>query len=144
MNESSSPAKSSSAARQAAKHEARAQWSHDPAGALAVGDEPLGSPDSFVRIEKHRYAEQPWMHETFIFERWAGKRVLEVGVGLGTDHIQFARSGAQMAGVDLVPRCVEMTARRLEQEGLRSQLAVMDAEAPELCRYQETRWCTLL
>jgi ubiquinone/menaquinone biosynthesis C-methylase UbiE len=113
------------------KREARAQWGHDPAGGLAAGNEPLGTRESFARVEAYRYAEQPWMHETFGYGRWAGRDVLEVGVGLGTDHLQFARSGARMSGVDLTPRCVEMTRRRLEQEGLTSDLSIMDAERLE-------------
>jgi len=110
------------------KREARAQWGHDPAGGLAAGDEPLGTPESFARVEAYRYAEQPWMHATFEYESWVGKDVLEIGVGLGTDHLQFARAGARMSGIDLTPRCVEMTSRRLEQEGLASHLSIMDAE----------------
>jgi ubiquinone/menaquinone biosynthesis C-methylase UbiE len=110
------------------KREARAQWGHDPAGALAADRETLGTPESFARVEAYRYAEQPWMQETFCYKRWAGKDVLEVGVGLGTDHVQFARAGARMSGIDLTPLCIEMTARRLAQEGLTSSLSVMDAE----------------
>jgi ubiquinone/menaquinone biosynthesis C-methylase UbiE len=33
-----------------------------------------------------------------------------------------------MTGIDLTPLCVEMTKRRLDQEGLASRLSVMDAE----------------
>jgi SAM-dependent methyltransferase len=68
------------------------------------------------------------MGEVFGFSSFAGKRVLEVGIGLGTDHLQFARAGAVMTGVDLTPRCVELTALRLAQEGLASDVRVMDAE----------------
>lgn len=107
---------------------AQQQWSHDPAGGLASGEEELGTPESFARVERYRYQEQPWMHDTFQYRRFAGLRVLEIGVGLGTDHLQFARAGGHMAGIDLTPRCVELTQRRLEQEGLRSDLRTMDAE----------------
>src|SRR4051794_17854646 len=110
------------------REEARSQWSHDPAGSIAAEDVELGTPASFAKVEAHRYAEQPWMHETFRFERFAGERVLEIGVGLGTDHLQFARAGAQTTGVDLTPRCIELTRRRFEQEGLSSDLRIMDAE----------------
>jgi ubiquinone/menaquinone biosynthesis C-methylase UbiE len=114
-----------------AKQEAKAQWGHDPAGAFAAGSEPLGTPESFARVEAYRYEVQPWMHEMFGFDRWKGSHVLEVGVGLGTDHVQFARGGAEMSGIDLTPRCVDLTRRRVEQEGLRSKLTVMDAESLE-------------
>jgi ubiquinone/menaquinone biosynthesis C-methylase UbiE len=55
-------------------------------------------------------------------------RVLEIGVGLGADHQSFAEAGAEMTGVDLTPRAIEHTRRRLELFGLKSQLACGDAE----------------
>jgi ubiquinone/menaquinone biosynthesis C-methylase UbiE len=54
--------------------------------------------------------------------------VLEIGVGLGTDHVQFARAGARLHGVDLTEKGVELVRRRLELEGLSSELQVADAE----------------
>lgn len=111
--------------------QARAQWGHDPAGAVHAGEADLGTPEAFANIERQRYREQPWMHDTFRYERYAGRRMLEIGVGLGTDHLQFARAGARMTGVDLTPRCVDMTKRRLEQEGFAADIRVMDAEALE-------------
>jgi ubiquinone/menaquinone biosynthesis C-methylase UbiE len=111
--------------------EAQAQWSHDPAGSNAAEADELGTPESFAKVEAYRYAEQPWMHETFRFGRFAGQRVLEIGVGLGTDHLQFARAGARMTGIDLTPRCIDLTRRRFEHEGLESDLRIMDAERLE-------------
>jgi len=113
------------------KRRAVEQWSADPAGALAVGEDELGTPESFRRIEVYRYTEQPWMHETFHFERYRGQRVLEIGVGAGTDHVQFARVGAELTGIDLTPRSVELTRRRLDQEGFEPRVKVMDAEQLE-------------
>ncbi|GAC1437906.1 MAG: hypothetical protein NVSMB51_12920 [Solirubrobacteraceae bacterium] len=110
------------------KERAKHQWDHDPAGGLAARDEELGTPESFARIEAHRYREQPWMHQTFKYEEYASKDVLEIGVGLGTDHLQFARAGARMTGVDLTPRCIALTRVRFSQEGLKSTLDVMDGE----------------
>lgn len=110
------------------RNQARRQWTADPAGALHAGDAPLGTPRSFENVERARYFEQPWMHDVFGFQRHAGRRVLEIGVGLGTDHVQFARAGARLTGVDLTPRCVELTRQRLDNEGLASDLHVMDAE----------------
>lgn len=115
----------------AIRRAARAQWNRDPAGAIALGPECLGTPESFARIEHHRYTEQPWMHTTFGYDRFRGQRVLEIGVGLGTDHIQFARAGAQMTGIDLTPRCIELTRQRFLHEKLASELLVMDAERLE-------------
>lgn len=113
------------------RDEARAQWGHDPAGSSHAGEAELGTPESFANIERQRYREQPWMHRTFHFERYAGARVLEIGVGLGTDHLQFARAGARTTGIDLTPRCIDLTGQRLRQEGFEPDLHVMDAEALE-------------
>ena len=113
------------------RDQAREQWGHDPAGSVHAGEAQLGTPEGYASIERQRYREQPWMHETFRFERYAGLRVLEIGVGLGTDHLQFARAGARITGVDLTPRCVDLTTRRLEQEGFQPDVRLMDAEALE-------------
>jgi SAM-dependent methyltransferase len=112
----------------AVKREAVKQWTTDPAGAFAARDDDLGTSESFRRIEAYRYREQPWMHETFHFEAYRGARVLEIGVGAGTDHVQFARAGADLTGIDLTPRSVELTSQRLEQEGFEPRVSVMDAE----------------
>ena len=98
---------------------------------MAAGDEPLGTPTSFAAVEAYRYQQQPWMHEVFDYARFADRDVLEIGVGLGTDHLQFARAGARMTGIDLTARCIELTGKRCEQEGVASDLRMMDAEALE-------------
>jgi SAM-dependent methyltransferase len=116
---------------QAIKRAAQEQWSLDPAGSSDAGGTELGTPESFALIERNRYQQQPWMHEACRFERFTGKAVLEIGVGLGTDHLQRARAGARLTGIDLTPRCVELTKRRFEQEGFHSALSVMDAERME-------------
>lgn len=110
------------------KAQTRKQWAHDPAGSIAADEEPLGTAESFRKVESHRYREQPWMHDTFHFDRFQDQDVLEIGVGLGTDHLQFARVGARLTGIDLTQRCVQLTRQRFEQEGRRSDLRVMDAE----------------
>jgi SAM-dependent methyltransferase len=110
------------------KQQTRAQWSHNPAGDLGAGDEPLGTRESFARVEAYRYRKQPWMRDTFHFERYRGLDVLEIGVGLGTDHVQFARAGARMTGIDLTSHCVDLTVQRFGLEGLHSNLLTMDAE----------------
>ncbi len=62
------------------------------------------------------------------FEKAKGLKVLEVGVGLGADHQQFAEAGADLYGIDLTERAVEHTRKRLVAFGLTSDLSVGDAE----------------
>ncbi len=54
--------------------------------------------------------------------------MLEIGVGLGADHQQFAEAGAVLSGIDLTERAVAHTRRRLQAFNLHSSLAVGDAE----------------
>ena len=62
------------------------------------------------------------------FSESKGLKVLEVGVGLGADHQQFAEAGAELYGIDLTEKAVEHTRKRLAYLGLESNLSVWDAE----------------
>lgn len=59
-----------------------------------------------------------------------GKDVLEIGVGMGADHLEWARQGPRsLAGIDLTPRAVSLTQQRLALHGLSSDVRVGDAES---------------
>jgi SAM-dependent methyltransferase len=75
-----------------------------------------------------RYQLEPFISDFAQFEAARGLRVLEIGVGLGADHQQFAENAADLHGIDLTPRAVAHTHQRLAVFGLPSKLAVGDAE----------------
>lgn len=77
---------------------------------------------------EQRYSLEPYILEFADFPSAAGKDVLEVGVGLGADHEQFARAGAVLSGIDLTPRAIHHTRQRLQALGFSSNLQVGDAE----------------
>lgn len=77
---------------------------------------------------EERYRLEPFIPPFADFPSARGRRVLEIGVGLGADHQRFAESGALLSGIDLTERAVEHTQRRLALFGLSSELAVGDAE----------------
>ncbi|MBM4229783.1 MAG: class I SAM-dependent methyltransferase [Gammaproteobacteria bacterium] len=77
---------------------------------------------------EERYRLEPFIPSFADFSSARGRRVLEIGVGLGADHQRFAESGALLSGIDLTERAVEHTQRRLALFGLSSELAVGDAE----------------
>lgn len=79
-----------------------------------------------------RYELEPYIVNFARFDDSAGKRVLEIGVGLGADHQRFAQAGAHLTGIDLTKRAIEHTRHRLAVFGLISQLATGDAENLEL------------
>ncbi len=77
-----------------------------------------------------RFAFEPNVVPFAGFDAAAGKRVLEVGVGMGADHVRWARAKpALLAGIDITERAVGYTRRRFELAGLRPALARGDAES---------------
>jgi len=111
-----------------AREEAIKQWTANPCGAVA-GDQ--SSLEYFLEVERNRYQQQPWQRERFGFEKYAGCRVLEIGVGLGTDLAQFARAGAECHGIDITDRHLELTARNFTLRGLPVTLQKCDATCIE-------------
>jgi SAM-dependent methyltransferase len=75
-----------------------------------------------------RYRLEPFIESFADFAGAKGKKVLEIGVGLGADHQRFAEAGAIVSGIDLTNRAIEHTRRRFELLGLASDLRQGDAE----------------
>src|ERR1041385_1659202 len=111
------------------KLRSREQWSQDPCGAEYDRDHPLGTREFFDTIEQHRYSEYaPWMPTVMGFDRFAGAHLLEIGCGMGSDLVQFARGGAICTGVDITPRSIEIARHRFALYGQPGNFAVADAE----------------
>lgn len=58
----------------------------------------------------------------------SGKRVLEIGCGMGYHSELLLRAGARLTSVDLSPTSVEATRKRLALKGLEGDVREMDAE----------------
>ena len=85
--------------------------------------------EQFTAHARMRYELEPYIHDFARFGEGHGRDVLEIGVGMGADHVEWARSGPRrLVGVDLTPRAIEWAGRRIAAEGLRSDLRVADAE----------------
>jgi ubiquinone/menaquinone biosynthesis C-methylase UbiE len=111
------------------KQRAREQWSQDPCGAEHDRDHELGTREFFDTIEHHRYSVYaPWMPATMGFDRFAGAQLLEVGCGMGSDLVQFARGGAMCTGIDITPRSIEITRHRFALYGLSGNFVLSDGE----------------
>jgi len=108
----------------------RSYWEQEPCGTdkgIVGGLEPL-SREWFEQIEAHRYAVEPFIHSVAQFTRHHGETMLEVGVGAGTDHLQWARAGCICHGVDLTEAAIETTRARFALYGVHSTLRQFDAE----------------
>jgi len=102
-------------------------WAQETCGTRGIdGEDRAGF---FRTLEEERYQVEPYILDFAKFERGAGKDVLEVGVGAGTDHVQWARAGARLSGIDLTQEGVDLASERLAMEGLTSNLRAADAES---------------
>jgi 2-polyprenyl-3-methyl-5-hydroxy-6-metoxy-1,4-benzoquinol methylase len=93
---------------------------------------PLGTRQYFDEVEARRYFVEPHIPIFAEFPRWSGKKVLEVGCGIGTDTVCFARHGALVTSVDLSERSLEIARQRVGVYGLEKQVRFYCANAEEL------------
>lgn len=108
------------------KSSVREHWEEEPCGTREVPDGDRR--EFFAELERQRNDWEPAILDFARFERGKGKRVLEIGVGAGTDHVRWARHGAELTGIDLTQAGIDLTRERLTLEGLESDLRVADAE----------------
>jgi ubiquinone/menaquinone biosynthesis C-methylase UbiE len=105
------------------KEEVRDFWNADPCGSRYLGDRA-----DFEAHARARYRLEPYIHEFSGFAQSTGQRVLEVGVGMGADYLEWLKAGAQATGVDLSSASLEQAKRRCVVAGYAPDLRHSDAE----------------
>ena len=88
----------------------------------------VGTREYFDEVETRKYFVEPHIPAFADFPRWKDKSVLEVGCGLGTDAINFARAGADYHGIDLSEASLELARKRFEVFDLKASLQAYNAE----------------
>lgn len=109
----------------------RAYWNARPCN-VRHSPKPVGSREYFDEVEARKYFVEPHIPVFAQFPRWAGKRVLEIGCGIGTDTVNFARAGARVTAVDLSETSLELARRRAEVFGLADRITFAAADAERL------------
>lgn len=103
-------------------------WEDHPCGARDAVSLPEGSRGFFDLIERLRFEGDDFMQEIAKFDKWSGRKVLEIGCGIGTDLFQFAKGKAEVFGIDLTQKAVRLTRRRFSLYDLTVHLCVGDGE----------------
>jgi 2-polyprenyl-3-methyl-5-hydroxy-6-metoxy-1,4-benzoquinol methylase len=109
----------------------RRYWDARPCN-IRHSQKPVGSKEYFDEVEARKYLVEPHIPGFAEFDRWKGKRVLEVGCGIGTDSINFARAGAQLTAVDLSTESINIARQRAEVMGVADRIEFVQANAEEL------------
>lgn len=119
-------------------HTVQAYWNARPCN-IRHSTQQIGTKEYFDEVEKRKYFVEPHIPEFAQFERWRGKRVLEIGCGIGTDTINFARAGAFVTAVDLSDESLKIAKRRAEVFGLQDEIEFFHANAEELASHVPPR-----
>jgi len=93
---------------------------------------PIGTSEYFDQVESRRYFVEPHIPKFAEFDRWRGKRVLEIGCGIGTDTINFARRGAEVTAMDISEQSVKIAEQRARTYGLGRRIRFYAGNAEEL------------
>jgi ubiquinone/menaquinone biosynthesis C-methylase UbiE len=97
---------------------------------LEMTDKPVGSLAFFDDLDEYRFDKLRYLPQLVDFGAFRGQTLLEVGCGIGTDLVRFARGGALVTGVDLSQTAIDMAAKNFALHGLTPvELRVANAEA---------------
>ncbi len=112
--------------------EVKNYWNNRPCN-IRHSKKPFGTKEYFDDVEWRKYFVEPHIPYFAEFSKWKGKKVLEIGCGLGTDTINFARAGAIITAVELSEESLKIARQRAEVFGF-PNIRFFAANAEELSK----------
>lgn len=109
-------------------------WNRQPCN-LRHSPNPVGTKEYFDEVEARKYFIEPHILKFADFRLWKGKKVLEIGCGIGTDTINFSRAGAVVTAVELSEKSLEIAKRRAEIYGFKDRIRFYGGNAEELNQF---------
>lgn len=106
----------------------RVFWDSRPCN-IRHSSKPVGSKEYFEEVDKRRYFVEPHILNFIESKNWKGKKVLEIGCGIGTDTAVLARAGALVTATELSEKSLEIAKQRFGVSNLTAQFYLADGEA---------------
>lgn len=95
---------------------------------LELAKHPVGSKGFFDDLDEYRFDKLRYLPKLVNFSGYSGKKLLEVGCGVGIDLVRFAKGGAIVTGVDLSETSIELAQKNFQHHGLTAQLTLGNGE----------------
>ncbi len=95
---------------------------------LAITTHPIGTKGFFEELEQYRFEKLEYLPRVVNFAGFRRMQLLEVGCGVGTDLVQFAKGGALVTGIDLAEHSIDLCQQNLAVNGIQADVQVMDGE----------------
>jgi SAM-dependent methyltransferase len=106
-------------------------WDNRPCN-IKHSDLPIGSEAYFDQVETRRYLVENHIPRFADFGAWKGCRVLEIGCGIGSDTIRFARAGADVTAIDISQKSIDIAQERAYVYRLADKIKFIHGDAERL------------
>jgi ubiquinone/menaquinone biosynthesis C-methylase UbiE len=85
---------------------------------LEMTDAEVGTKAFFDDLDEYRFDKLRYLPKVVDFSSYPGQQLLEIGCGIGTDLVRFARGGTRVTGVDLAATAIDLARKNFALNGL--------------------------
>jgi ubiquinone/menaquinone biosynthesis C-methylase UbiE len=98
---------------------------------VELSSHPIGTLGFFDDLDEYHFDKLRYLPKLVDYNGYQGKKILEIGCGIGTDLVRFAKGGAEVAAVDLSDTAIDLARKNFELRGLTGDFRVMNGETLE-------------
>jgi ubiquinone/menaquinone biosynthesis C-methylase UbiE len=87
-----------------------------------------GTREFFADLDEYRFDKLRYLPKLVDFSSYQGRRLLEVGCGIGTDLVRFAKGGAHTVGVDFSSTALDLAQKNADCSEVSVELHLANGE----------------